>query len=140
MEKLGYGVRVPAFIVSPYVKRRGVSSDVFDHTSVLKTILMKYCNLTEGDENADWMSKRIFSANSVADLLTEEVDEANIATQRKELRMQLEVLGKRLQDYRDRLEDTRAKGLETPGYLEQHELSQLQQLLESIDRSSWDSR
>ena len=47
MEQLGYGVRVPTIIVSPYVKRRGVSNEVFDHTSVLKTILMKYTVVIE---------------------------------------------------------------------------------------------
>lgn len=140
MEQLGYGVRVPTIIVSPHVKRRGVSNEVFDHTSVLKTILMKYCNLTEGDENANWMSKRVFHSKSVAELLTEEVDEATIAAQREELNQSLKDLGKRLEDYRDQLEGKRSRGVETPGYLAKHEPSHLQQLLESVDNSSWNNR
>ena len=134
MEQMGYGVRVPAIIVSPYVERKGVSNEVFDHTSVLKTILLKYCNLTEGDEKADWMSKRVLFANSVAELLTEEVDEASIASQREELNKSLRELGKRLEDYRDLLEDKRARGVESPGYLVDHEPSILQQLLENVDK------
>lgn len=100
MEQLGYGVRVPTIVVSPYVKSGGVSSQVFDHTYVLKTILLKYCDLTEGDETADWMSKRIFHANSIGELLTEEVEEASITSQREALKQRLQTLGERLADYR----------------------------------------
>ena len=38
-----YGVRVPAIIVSPWVERRSVSSTLFDHTSIIKTILLRFC-------------------------------------------------------------------------------------------------
>ena len=38
-----YGVRVPAIIVSPWVEPRSVSSTVFDHTSIIKTILLRFC-------------------------------------------------------------------------------------------------
>jgi phospholipase C len=38
-----YGVRVPAIIVSPWVEPHSVSSTVFDHTSIIKTILMRFC-------------------------------------------------------------------------------------------------
>jgi phospholipase C len=38
-----YGVRVPAIIVSPWVERRSVSKTVFDHTSIIKTILLRFC-------------------------------------------------------------------------------------------------
>ena len=38
-----YGVRVPAIIVSPWVEPRTVSSTVFDHTSIIKTILLRFC-------------------------------------------------------------------------------------------------
>ncbi len=34
------GVRVPAFVVSPFVSARAKSRTVFDHTSILKTILV----------------------------------------------------------------------------------------------------
>jgi phospholipase C len=38
-----YGVRVPTIIVSPWVDPRSVSSTVFDHTSIIKTILLRFC-------------------------------------------------------------------------------------------------
>jgi phospholipase C len=37
-----YGVRVPAMIVSPWVEPRTVCSTFFDHTSVVKTIPMRF--------------------------------------------------------------------------------------------------
>src|SRR5262249_44823488 len=37
-EFLSLGVRVPAFLVSPYVEAGSVVSQVFDHTSILKLI------------------------------------------------------------------------------------------------------
>ena len=36
-----YGVRVPAFVVAPWVERAGVSKTLVDHTSVIKTILLR---------------------------------------------------------------------------------------------------
>jgi len=38
-----YGVRVPALIVSPWIQPRAMSSTVFDHTSIIKTILLRFC-------------------------------------------------------------------------------------------------
>jgi phospholipase C len=38
-----YGVRVPAIIVSPWVEPRAVSHTRFDHTSIIKTILQRFC-------------------------------------------------------------------------------------------------
>jgi phospholipase C len=38
-----YGVRVPAFVVSPFTPRASVSSVVYDHTSIIKTILLRFC-------------------------------------------------------------------------------------------------
>jgi phospholipase C len=38
-----YGVRVPAMIVSPWIEPQSVSNTVFDHTSIIKTILMRFC-------------------------------------------------------------------------------------------------
>jgi hypothetical protein len=134
MEKLGYGVRVPAIIVSPYVKRQGVSSQVFDHTSVLKTILMKYCDLAEGDSNGDWLSKRVLHSNGVSELLTEEVGAAIIAERRNIKTRHLREIGRRLQAYQEHLERLRDSGIETPGYMVEHEPSHLQQLLQHMDR------
>jgi phospholipase C len=38
-----YGVRVPAIIVSPWVQPRTVCHTLFDHTSIIKTILLRFC-------------------------------------------------------------------------------------------------
>jgi phospholipase C len=38
-----YGVRVPTFLVSPWVESGAVSKAVYDHTSVLRTILRRFC-------------------------------------------------------------------------------------------------
>ena len=37
-----YGVRVPALIVSPWIEPGTVSTTVFDHTSIIKTILLRF--------------------------------------------------------------------------------------------------
>jgi len=37
-----YGVRVPAFVVSPFVDRCTVSHRTFDHTSITRTILERF--------------------------------------------------------------------------------------------------
>jgi hypothetical protein len=38
-----YGVRVPAIVVSPWIEPRTVSHTLFDHTSIIKTILLRFC-------------------------------------------------------------------------------------------------
>ena len=38
-----YGVRVPALVVSPFTPRASVSNVVYDHTSIIKTILLRFC-------------------------------------------------------------------------------------------------
>jgi phospholipase C len=38
-----YGVGVPALIVSPWAESRVVSHTLFDHTSIIKTILLRFC-------------------------------------------------------------------------------------------------
>ena len=38
-----YGVRIPALVVSPWVEPASVSKTLFDHTSIMKTILLRFC-------------------------------------------------------------------------------------------------
>jgi phospholipase C len=38
-----YGVRVPAFVISPWVEKGTVSHEIFDHTSVLRSIVRRFC-------------------------------------------------------------------------------------------------
>jgi phospholipase C len=62
-----YGVRVPALVVSPYVEP-GVSHTVFDHTSIIKTILLRFCDRAEAAIQR--MGKRVAHANHLGWLLT----------------------------------------------------------------------
>jgi phospholipase C len=79
-----YGVRVPAMIVSPWVAAGSVSKTVFDHTSIIKTILSRFC----GDEldhlspfkaalhwledgHPHYMGKRVAAAKDLGEVLTE---------------------------------------------------------------------
>lgn len=72
-----YGVRVPAFIVSPWVGKGvayGSSTHnlqpnevVFDHASSLRTILRRFCS----DNGIPNMTARVDAANDVSALLTE---------------------------------------------------------------------
>lgn len=70
-----YGVRVPALVVSPWVgrqvcfgSRQGV---VFDHTSILKTILLRFCTPPGGASPK--MTARVDAAQDLGVLLTEAV-------------------------------------------------------------------
>jgi phospholipase C len=75
-----YGVRVPAIIVSPWVEPRSVSSTLFDHTSIFKTILSRFCPeaLTEpehashnpGIGHPGRLGRRVAGANHVGELLS----------------------------------------------------------------------
>ncbi len=60
-----YGVRVPTVVVSPFVEP-GVSSTPFDHTSIIRTILDRFCpNLAQ-----DVMGTRVGRAENLSALLT----------------------------------------------------------------------
>ena len=63
-----YGVRVPAFVVSPFVERAKASSMIFDHTSLIKTILLKFCRKPDG--SIPDMGARVTNANHLGHLLT----------------------------------------------------------------------
>ena len=62
------GVRVPAIVVSPLVKRGGICNTCFDHSSVIKTILQ----LTkDSNTNSSPLTERDKNANDLLDVLTE---------------------------------------------------------------------
>lgn len=75
-----YGPRVPAFLVSPWVARQrayGSQSHhlqpnkvLFDHTSILKTILRRFCTPAGGTTPS--MTPRVAAANDLSVLLTEQ--------------------------------------------------------------------
>jgi phospholipase C len=68
-----YGVRVPALVVSPFVAARSVATDaagepiVFDHTSIIKTILLRHC--LDDDGTIPDMGRRVSAANHLGALL-----------------------------------------------------------------------
>ena len=62
-----YGVRVPALVVSPWVEAGAVSKIPFDHTSLIKTILTRFCSR---DGQAPFVSPRVERANHLGHVLT----------------------------------------------------------------------
>ena len=78
-----YGVRVPALIVSPWVEPRSVSHTPFDHTSIINTILLRFCpdaltrprhkGLFAGlrsDGHPRYIGTRVAQARDLGELLT----------------------------------------------------------------------
>lgn len=63
-----YGVRVPAFVVSAWVERGTVSKQTYDHTSLLSTILRRFCVGTDG--SVPRMGSRTGNANDLGPLLS----------------------------------------------------------------------
>jgi phospholipase C len=60
-----YGVRVPAFVVSPWVPRGSVSHETYDNTSPLITILRRFC-----PDAVNSMGQRAANALDVGPLLS----------------------------------------------------------------------
>ncbi len=78
-----YGVRVPAMIVSPWIEPQSVSDTLFDHTSIIKTILMRFCPqaLNQAADSTRssrprrlgrprYLGERVAQANHLGELLT----------------------------------------------------------------------
>lgn len=63
-----FGVRVPAIVVSPWVERGKLSHKVFDHTSIIKTILLRFCRRPDG--TIPDMGARVNHAEQLGTLLT----------------------------------------------------------------------
>ncbi|WFP48918.1 alkaline phosphatase family protein [Methylomonas sp. EFPC3] len=59
-----YGVRVPTFVVSPWIDAGSVSKAVFDHTSIPKTIIRRFLHTNPPD-----MGERVTAANDVSQML-----------------------------------------------------------------------
>jgi phospholipase C len=69
-----YGVRVPAFVVSPFVEPRTVSHTVFDHTSIIRTILERFGVDGAVDAMAE-KGPRVAKAENLGRLLTRDPGE-----------------------------------------------------------------
>ena len=61
------GPRVPALVISPWVGERQVSTTVFDHTSIIKTILARFCRKPDGTVRD--MGARVRAAEHLGGLL-----------------------------------------------------------------------
>jgi phospholipase C len=77
-----YGVRVPAVLVSPWVAQGAVVSTLFDHTSIIKTILLRFCRKADG--SIPDMGKRVASANHLGYALTEAAARPSVPKERYE--------------------------------------------------------
>ena len=64
-EKVTYGVRVPAIVVSPFVEAGVVSHELFDHTSLIRTVLERFAPAGLGN-----MPARAQHARHLGHLLT----------------------------------------------------------------------
>jgi phospholipase C len=62
-----YGLRVPAIVVSPWTTPQSCSHEVFDHTSILSTVLHRFCQ--DADGTVPSMSARANAARHVGDTL-----------------------------------------------------------------------
>jgi phospholipase C len=72
-----YGVRVPAFVISPWVGRGRVSKTIFDHTSIIKTIVLRFFP----DENErPKLGARVRAANHLGGLLTQARPRSKVPT------------------------------------------------------------
>jgi phospholipase C len=64
------GVRVPTVVISPWIKPRTVVSTVFDHSSIIRTVLRLFVgddvHLTDRDTDDDGTSFAIPAGTSVA--------------------------------------------------------------------------
>jgi len=63
------GPRVPAFVLSPWVGAGSVSSTIYDHTSIIKTILARFCRKANG--TVPDMGARVRAAEHLGGVLTE---------------------------------------------------------------------
>jgi phospholipase C len=43
-----YGLRVPTFVISPWVQPRSVTGQTYDHTSLIATIFRRFCTAPDG--------------------------------------------------------------------------------------------
>jgi phospholipase C len=64
-----YGVRVPALVIGPRVQQ-GVCSTLFDHTSLIQSVLRRFASNAE--QAIDAMPQRVRTANHIGDCLLEE--------------------------------------------------------------------
>jgi phospholipase C len=72
-KKFSYGVRVPALVVSPFAAK-GVCKETFEHTSIIKTILLRFAS--DPDAALAQMGERTANARHLGELLTSSEQDA----------------------------------------------------------------
>ena len=93
-----YGVRVPALVIGPQVKE-GVCHDLFDHTTLIATILR--CLLDEPDQAIEKMPPRVHAAPDLGHLLE---------AQPRPDRLGVQTLASEIAAVRAKLDEWRARG------------------------------
>jgi phospholipase C len=71
-----YGARVPAFFIGPHVPRGRCFHTTWDHASLVKTILLRFC---ERDGRIPHMGRRVAAAAHLGEVLSEAVPRAPVA-------------------------------------------------------------
>jgi phospholipase C len=103
-----YGVRVPALVVSPYLDE-GVSDVVFDHTSIIKTILLRFAD--DPDRALEEMGERTVQANHLGELLTRPAGQPRDPPPGQELDRLVEAVKQwKLKAYREHLLEEPTRG------------------------------
>jgi phospholipase C len=96
-----YGVRVPTLVISPYVEA-GVCDEVFDHTSIPKTILTRFSDRLE--EALDELGPRTAEAKHLGELLTRPADDPRPSAPQQDIDPLIERLAEwRQRAYREQL-------------------------------------
>jgi phospholipase C len=113
-----YGPRVPALVVSPFVGQQSVSKTVFDHTSLIKTILTRFA--AQADGTVPQMGARVAAAKHLGELLTE--DTPRPAPKQADY----QVLLKQAADWHEQLVHNGVREQTGPGLALPHELTDWQ--------------
>ena len=99
---------VPALVVSPYLEA-GVSDVVFDHTSIIKTILLRFAD--DPDEALAALGQRAVHAQHLGELLTRPADQPRDPPSPEDLAELMEAVKQwKLKAYRDHLLEEPSKG------------------------------
>jgi phospholipase C len=104
-----YGVRVPTFVISPWVDQKTVSNTLFDHTSIAKTIARRFMSKNPPD-----MGERMAAANDLSTVLrkTPRTDKPNIRVPpapAKKVALAAKQNGANEQDFKGILQAVRAR-------------------------------
>jgi phospholipase C len=84
------GVRIPAIVISPFTRSGTIVNDIFDHTSVLKTVMNCF------DLGTDGLGKRAAQANDLSNALNLDIPRQDHPTIPQPANMEIPVLQRTL--------------------------------------------